>query len=90
MDQHGSNKYFFQHFFKSWGHFEGSDFKPFVILARVPVDFKSFLVDFFSTSGNGPKWPKMDLGSVLTGFGGGQADLRGGLGGGGAVAPPAI
>ena len=25
---------------KSRGHFEGSGFKPFVILGRVPVDFK--------------------------------------------------
>ena len=73
MDQPGFKKKLFPTFFlKSRGHFEGSDFKPFVILARVPVDFKSFLVDFFSTSGNCPKWSKMGLGSVLTGFWGGR------------------
>ena len=29
---------------------------------------RSFLVDFFSTSGNCPKWSKMDLGAVLDSF----------------------
>ena len=41
MDQPGFKKRLFPTFFKkSQGHFEGSDFKPFVILGRVPVDFK--------------------------------------------------
>ena len=41
MDQPGFKKQLFPTFFKkTQGHFEGSGFKPFVIRARVPVDFK--------------------------------------------------
>ena len=41
MDQPGFKKMTFQTCFKKTrGHFEGPDFKPFVILARAPVDFK--------------------------------------------------
>ena len=41
LDQPGFKKKPFPTFLeKSRGHFEGSDFKPFVILGRVPVDFK--------------------------------------------------
>ena len=57
VDQPGFKKYLFQLFFKmSWGHFEGSDFKPFVILARVLVDFKVVFGRLFSDIW---KWPKM-------------------------------
>ena len=44
----GSKKYFFHFFLKSRGHFEGHDFKPFVILARVLVDFKVVFGRLFS------------------------------------------
>ena len=48
MDQPGFKKKLFPTFFKkSRGHFEGSDFKPFVILGRVPVDFKVVFGRFF-------------------------------------------
>ena len=41
MDQPGFKKKLFPTSFqKSRGYFEGSDFKPFVILGRVPIDFK--------------------------------------------------
>ena len=41
MDQPGFKKRLFPTFFlKSRGYFEGFGFKPFVILGRVPVDFK--------------------------------------------------
>ena len=81
MDQPGFKKKLFPTFFKkSRGHFEGSDFKPFVILGRVPVDFKVVFGRFFLTSGNGPKLSKMDLGTVLAGFWGGRRPtFRGGV-----------
>ena len=57
MDQPGFKKDFFNVFSKkSWGHLEGPDFKPFVILARVPVDFKVVFGRLFSDIW---KWPKM-------------------------------
>ena len=53
----GSKKKLFPTFLKKFrGHFEGSDFKPFVILGRVPVDFKVVLVDVFFDIW---KWSKM-------------------------------
>ena len=86
----GSKKDFFQLFFlKSRGHFEGSDFKPFVILARVPVDFKVVFGRLFFDIW---KWSKMVENGSGVSFdrflGRPEADLKGGSGG--AVAPPAI
>ena len=63
-------RFFFQLFFEmSQGHFEGG-----MILIRLSFwrgswsILRSFLVDFFSTSGNGPKLSKMDLGVDLGQF----------------------
>ena len=57
MDQPGFKKRLFPTFFcKSRGHFQGSDFQPFVILARVPVDFKVVFGRLFSDIW---KWSKM-------------------------------
>ena len=73
MDQPGFKKKLFQLFLKSPG-----DILRGLILNRLSFwrgsrsILRSFLVDFFSTSGNGPKWSKMGLGSVLTGFWGGR------------------
>ena len=52
----GSKKVFFPTFFLKWqGHFEGPDCKPFVILARVLVDFEIVFGPLFSDIW---KWPK--------------------------------
>ena len=56
MDQPGFKKRLCQICFKVPGHFEGSDFQPFVILARVPVDFKVVFGRLFSDIW---KWSKM-------------------------------
>ena len=50
MEHLGFQKIHFSILLQRWGHFEGPDFKPFVILARVPVDFKIVLDAFFSDS----------------------------------------
>ena len=69
----GSKKDFFQLFLKSPG-----DILRGLVLNRLSFwggsrsILRSFLVDFFSTSGNGPKLSKMDLGTVLAGFWGGR------------------
>ena len=69
MDQPGFKKRLFPTFFKSPG-----DILRGLILNRLSFwggsrsILRSFLVDFFSTSGNGPKWSKMDLGAVLDSF----------------------
>ena len=80
MDQPGFKKRLFPTFFlKSRGHFEGSDFQPFVILARVPDDFKVVFDRLFSDIW---KWSKM----VENGSGGSSSSWVFGRGG---VDPPA-
>ena len=65
MDQPGFKKRLFPTFLeKSRGHFEGSDFKPFVILARVPDDFKVVFDRLFSDIWKGPKLVKNGPGAA--------------------------
>ena len=66
----GSKKDFFQLFFASPGDIpRGLIFNRLSFWRGSRSILRSFLVDFFPTSGNGPKWSKMGLGdAVAVGF----------------------
>ena len=69
-------------FYKSLGHVEGPDFKPFVTLARVPVDFKVVFGRLFFDIWKLSKMVENGSGVSFDRFlGRPEADLKGGSGG---------